>query len=108
RMEDQEIIDYFSVRKVDQKIYPFRLVNQENEVLLGFLWKPEDRPKSVQDMLSRTRVKRTPIVDSLKSAGDSSQVISPAIEDFGEITPTTDSIQTKAQGEEEKEALQIK
>lgn len=59
RMEGKKIIDYVSVRKVDQKIYPFRLVTQELEVLPGFIWKPEDRPKSVQDMLNRTRTKTT-------------------------------------------------
>jgi len=62
-MEGKKIIDYFSIRKVDQKIYPFKLVTQEIEVLPGFLWKPEDRPKSVEDMLNRKRVKTAAVPD---------------------------------------------
>ena len=93
RMENQKIIDYVSIRKVDQKIYPFRLVTQENEVLPGFLWKPEDRPKSVQDMLSRTRSKASPVVDSLNNTTDSTGVAE-AVEDSTQVM-LPDSIQTK-------------
>ena len=67
RMEGKKIIDYVSIRKVDQKVYPFRLVTQEIEVLPGFLWKPEDRPKSVEDMLNRKRTKSTPTADQKDS-----------------------------------------
>lgn len=63
KMENQKVIDYVSIRKVDQKIYPFKLVTQENEVLPGFSWKPEDRPKSVEDMLNRKRVKTAVVPD---------------------------------------------
>src|SRR5690606_736767 len=57
RMEGEEIVDYVSIRKVDQKVYPFHMVTQENEVLPGFIWKPQDRPKSLEDMLTRKRIK---------------------------------------------------
>jgi len=67
RMEGKKINDYFSVRKVDQKIYPFRLVTQEIEVLPGFQWKPEDRPKSVEDMLNRKRSKAVAVPDAKDS-----------------------------------------
>src|SRR5690606_33386638 len=67
KMEGKKIIDYVSIRKVDQKVYPFRLVTQEIEVLPGFLWKPEDRPKSVEDMLNRKRTKSTPTADQKDS-----------------------------------------
>src|SRR5690606_21517249 len=30
-MEDKKIKDYFTIKKVDQKVYPFNLVTQENE-----------------------------------------------------------------------------
>ena len=55
RMENKEIVDYVSIRKVDQKVYPFNMVTQENEILPGFIWRPQDRPKSVEDMLNRSR-----------------------------------------------------
>src|SRR5690606_24022386 len=63
KMEGKKVIDYVSIRKVDQKVYPFKLVTQEIEVLPGFLWKPEDRPKSVEDMLNRKRTKAAPVAD---------------------------------------------
>ncbi|WP_240775525.1 OstA-like protein [Sphingobacterium psychroaquaticum] len=55
KMEDKKIIDYITIRKVDQKVYPFKLVTQENEVLPGFIWRPQDRPTSKEDMMNRKR-----------------------------------------------------
>src|SRR5690606_35602517 len=54
-MEDKKIKDYFTIKKVDQKVYPFNLVTQENEILPGFIWRPQDRPKSKEDLLNRKR-----------------------------------------------------
>jgi len=54
-MEDRKIIDYTTIKKVDQKVYPFALVTQENEILPGFSWRPQDRPKSKEDLLNRKR-----------------------------------------------------
>lgn len=54
-MEDKKIKDYFTIKKVDQKVYPFALVTQENEILPGFKWRPQDRPKSKEDLLNRKR-----------------------------------------------------
>ncbi len=70
KMEGKKVIDYVSIRKVDQKVYPFRLVTQEIEVLPGFQWKPEDRPKSVEDMLNRKRTKAAPVTDQKGSPGE--------------------------------------
>jgi len=70
KMDGKKIHDYKSIRKVDQKIYPFRLVTQEIEVLPGFLWKPEDRPKSVEDMLNRKRNKATALPDPQDKDGE--------------------------------------
>ncbi len=55
KMEGKKIIDYTTVRKVDQKVYPFKLVTQENEILPGFIWRPQDRPTSKEDLLNRKR-----------------------------------------------------
>lgn len=55
KMENKKIIDYTSIHKVDQKVYPFGLVTQENEVLPGFIWRPQDRPTSKEDLLNRKR-----------------------------------------------------
>ena len=55
KMEGKKIIDYTTIRKVDQKVYPFKLVTQENEILPGFIWRPQDRPTSKEDLLNRKR-----------------------------------------------------
>src|SRR5690606_16849476 len=55
KMENKEIIDYITIRKVDQKVYPFSMVTQENEILQGFIWRPQDRPTSKEDLLNRKR-----------------------------------------------------
>ena len=59
KMENQEIIDYVSIQKVDQKVYPFSQVNQDNEILPGFIWRPQDRPTSKEDLLNRKRQKES-------------------------------------------------
>jgi lipopolysaccharide export system protein LptA len=55
KMEGKKIIDYVTVRKVDQKVYPLKMVNQDNEILPGFIWRPQDRPTSKEDLLNRKR-----------------------------------------------------
>lgn len=55
KMEGKTIIDYVTIRKVDQKVYPLALVTQENEILPGFIWRPQDRPTSKEDLLNRKR-----------------------------------------------------
>lgn len=55
KLENREIIDYITVQGVDQKIYPFAMVTQENEILPGFIWRPQDRPRSKEDLLNRKR-----------------------------------------------------
>ena len=72
KMFNKEIIDYITVRKVDQKVYPFNLVTQENEILQGFIWRPQDRPTSKEDLLNRKR--GIPKDSSLSVQPDSTQV----------------------------------
>ena len=55
KMEGKQIIDYITVRKVDQKVYPIQQVTDEIEVLPGFIWRPQDRPTSKEDMMNRKR-----------------------------------------------------
>jgi len=55
KMKDKKITDYVSAVKVEQRIYPFKLVNSENEILPGFIWRPQDRPTSKEDLLNRKR-----------------------------------------------------
>ncbi|WP_081918295.1 OstA-like protein [Sphingobacterium sp. ML3W] len=55
-MENNKLKEYISVRKVDGKVYPVAQLTQEKEFLPGFIWKPEDRPKSKEDLLNRKRI----------------------------------------------------
>lgn len=64
RMQDRKIIDYITIRKVDQKVYPFNMVTQENEILPGFIWRPQDRPKSKEDLLNRKREQPDQTIES--------------------------------------------
>ncbi|UIR55206.1 hypothetical protein LZQ00_13105 [Sphingobacterium sp. SRCM116780] len=54
-MENNKLKEYVSIRKVDGKVYPIAQLTQEKEFLPGFIWKPEDRPKSKEDLLNRKR-----------------------------------------------------
>lgn len=54
-MENNKLKEYVSIRKVDGKVYPIAQLTAEKEFLPGFIWKPEDRPKSKQDLINRKR-----------------------------------------------------
>lgn len=70
KMENKKIIDYITIRKVDQKVYPFKLVTQENEILPGFIWRPQDRPISKEDLLNRKRELPNAVDDKDENAKD--------------------------------------
>lgn len=100
-MENNKIIDYVSIRKIDQKIYPFKLVTQEIEVLPGFQWKPEDRPKSVEDMLNRKRAPQSSVPDTekddKKDAIESSSPVETKAGEVKKLNPATKKIEEKIQ-----------
>lgn len=54
-MEDNKLKEYVSIRKVDGKVYPIAEVTADKEFLPNFTWRPEDRPKSKNDLLNRKR-----------------------------------------------------
>jgi len=54
-MEDNKLKEYVSIRKVDGKVYPIAEVTADKEFLPNFIWRPEDRPKSKDDLLNRKR-----------------------------------------------------
>ncbi|MFD2537262.1 OstA-like protein [Sphingobacterium chuzhouense] len=96
KMEGKKIIDYITIRKVDQKLYPFKQVTQENEVLPGFIWRPQDRPKSKEDMMNRKReVEKTEA-----PAGGASDGNSPAIPDEPEEEGTSEEAVIQEKKEE--------
>jgi len=54
-MENNKLQEYVSIRKVDGKVYPIAEVTADKEFLPNFTWRPEDRPKSKNDLLNRKR-----------------------------------------------------
>lgn len=55
--EGKQVMEY-TTAKANQYVYPLKMVTQENEILDGFVWKPLDRPTSMQDMMDRKRLPR--------------------------------------------------
>jgi len=110
KMEGKKIIDYITIRKVDQKLYPFKQVTQENEVLPGFVWRPQDRPKSKEDMMNRKREVEKPEApaggpqdeSSLETPGD---VVEPEelTETVEEASPSKEQKEAPTQKEEKEE-----
>src|SRR5690606_10264090 len=52
--ENRKSIDYITIQNIDQKVYPVTMINAENAVLPGFIWRPQARPKSKQHPPTRT------------------------------------------------------
>ncbi|PRD54830.1 hypothetical protein C5749_12955 [Sphingobacterium gobiense] len=94
KMEGKKIIDYITIRKVDQKLYPFKQVTQENEVLPGFIWRPQDRPKSKEDMMNRKREVEKPAASTENAADENS---------FENTDDMVESVEEKVTPEEEDE-----
>src|SRR5690606_9636568 len=96
KMDGNKIIDYITIRKVDQKLYPFSQVTQENEVLPGFVWRPQDRPKSKEDMMNRKREVEKPAAPTESAADESSGITDDMAEDFEETVIPAEKEETPA------------
>ena len=77
--KDKKIFTYHTL-KANQQVFPLKLVNQENEILPGFLWRPQDRPKSMEDMMNRKRESTMPTTkdDERDENQEGGKKISPA------------------------------
>ena len=106
KMEGKKIIDYITIRKVDQKLYPFKQVTQENEVLPGFVWRPQDRPKSKEDMMNRKRELDKPNAPAEDTSGQSPSVMTDdiVVESNEMAEPVTQ--ETEPTKEEEEKATE--
>ena len=60
----------YNTAKPNQQLYPLKLVTQENEILPGFIWRPQDRPLSVEDMMNRKREAAPPEKDEEDKQGE--------------------------------------
>lgn len=102
KMENKKIIDYTTIRKVDQKVYPFRLVTEENEILPGFIWRPQDRPTSKEDLLNRKRETPKAVVEDQGKEGEPNE--KKASPDDTDESP----VKIDTEGEEKVETEEIK
>src|SRR5690606_18997367 len=59
KFEDNKMTDIISIRKPENTYYPIGKVPQGTEILEGFIWRPEYRPKSKEEIISGTAPQRT-------------------------------------------------
>jgi lipopolysaccharide export system protein LptA len=52
KFEDNEMTDIFSIRKPENTYYPIGKIPQGTDILEGFIWRPEFRPKSKEEIIS--------------------------------------------------------
>src|SRR5690606_38973231 len=90
--ENEELTDFIPIRSTEGTIYPLNLVQQEQEILEGFIWKPSDRPTSKQDLLDRKRVIEQPIIPSTPVDSTATITDSLAIEEDFSIENITDQV----------------
>lgn len=105
KMEGKKIIDYITIRKVDQKLYPFKQVTQENEVLPGFVWRPQDRPKSKEDMMNRKREVEKPEAPAGGPQDESPLGTPDDIMELDELTETSEEPATQQETAENPPVL---
>jgi len=51
KFEDNKMTDVISIRKAENVYYPIASVPADQEILEGFIWKPELRPKSKEEII---------------------------------------------------------
>lgn len=102
-MQGNEILRYTSIRKIDQKVYPIKMVNQDNEILPGFIWKPQDRPKSKDDLLNRSRKKE--ISEEVPNTSSETQQEGKEKSDDDEDTRGLEDIEIEALDDTSKENM---
>lgn len=53
--KDDKLTDIVSIRKVAHTYYPISKISEDQEFLEGFIWKPELRPKSKEEVIAGTK-----------------------------------------------------
>lgn len=60
---DNKMTDVISIRKASTTYYPISKAPDDQEFLEGFIWKPELRPKSKEEVINRTHSRRDADLD---------------------------------------------
>jgi len=97
-MENNKLQEYVSIRKVDGKVYPIAEVTADKEFLPNFTWRPEDRPKSKDDLLNRKRdlSKSSFTAPTEKDSDDNGKMKSKPKEDKGNSQKKTSDAKSEA------------
>ena len=61
KFDDNKMTDIYSIRKPENTYYPIGKIPQGTEILEGFIWRPELRPKSKEEIISGTAPPRAPV-----------------------------------------------
>lgn len=62
--ENQQMSTVTSIRKVENVYHPIGMIPRDLEILEGFIWKPELRPKSKEEIIPTGAVDRKPSPDN--------------------------------------------
>ena len=108
--ENKEMTDVISIRKAESTYYPIASIVADKEILEGFIWRPELRPKSKQEIIYPTQtiapeIKSAPKDTTLKEEIRETQP-GKIIED--ETTTEGISKQEESQGNKKSDSLKTK
>lgn len=59
KFENKEMTDVISIRKPESTYYPIASIAADKEILEGFIWKPELRPTSKEEIIAGTPIRRS-------------------------------------------------
>lgn len=105
--KDKKVFEYVTT-KPNQYVYPLKMVTQEKEILSGFLWRPQDRPKSMEDMMHRTRDRNRDVAldqdstDNMDLPNLGAPTPEPGSRDEQSNSPSTHPAQSAAERQEGK------
>ncbi|TCK82800.1 OstA-like protein [Albibacterium bauzanense] len=93
KFEDNKMTDVISIRKAESVYYPIASVPAGQDILEGFIWKPELRPKSKEEIIpsddqEAKAVEEVPVTEEEKPATENIAAPAPASEETPAPTPT--------------------
>lgn len=97
--EDNKLSNITSIRKAATTYYPIAKAPEDQEFLDGFIWKPELRPKSKEEIISGSKINREVSADGEVKKTDAAKPETEAKEEI--IKEDSDK------GNDEKETLEV-
>lgn len=93
KFEDNKMTDVISIRKAESVYYPIASVPAGQDILEGFIWKPELRPKSKEEIIPSDDqevkvIEEAPVAEEENPATEDVAAPAPASEETSATTPT--------------------